>query len=197
MSAATMLACSADEIIMGKQSSLGPIDPQIILQSQYGVRMQSAQAIIDNFERVRKVAIESPGELGAHLPILNQYFPGLVDQCYNAQSLSVGLVSSWLQSYMLKSTQKSKQLSEEIARKLADHMYFKSHSRHIDKEQLCKMGLKVSSLEDDQKLQDLVLSVFHATTLAFQLGTVKIIENHLGNVFITQPTSRPQPTQAR
>ena len=27
MSAATMLACAADEIVMGKQSSLGPIDP--------------------------------------------------------------------------------------------------------------------------------------------------------------------------
>ncbi len=32
MSAGTMLACSADEIIMGKHSSLGPTDPQMIVQ---------------------------------------------------------------------------------------------------------------------------------------------------------------------
>ena len=31
MSAATMLACSANTIMMGKHSFLGPIDPQFIL----------------------------------------------------------------------------------------------------------------------------------------------------------------------
>ena len=29
MSAATMLACACDQIVMGKQSALGPIDPQL------------------------------------------------------------------------------------------------------------------------------------------------------------------------
>lgn len=29
MSAATMIACACDEIIMGKQSAIGPIDPQM------------------------------------------------------------------------------------------------------------------------------------------------------------------------
>jgi ATP-dependent protease ClpP protease subunit len=29
MSAATMIACAADEILMGRQSALGPIDPQL------------------------------------------------------------------------------------------------------------------------------------------------------------------------
>jgi ClpP class serine protease len=38
MSAGTMLACAADEIIMGKQSSIGPIDPQFILQTAVGIQ---------------------------------------------------------------------------------------------------------------------------------------------------------------
>jgi ClpP class serine protease len=32
MSAATMLACSANKIVMGKHSFMGPVDPQMILQ---------------------------------------------------------------------------------------------------------------------------------------------------------------------
>ena len=45
--------------------------------------------------------------------------------------------------------------------------------------------MRVAHLEKDQKEQDLVLSVFHATTHTF-VGTtaVKIIENHLGKAFI-------------
>ena len=46
-------------------------------------------------------------------------------------------------------------------------------------------GLIIEDLESDQKLQDLVLSVFHATMLTFDsgVGVVKIIQNHLGNMF--------------
>jgi len=45
----------------------------------------------------------------------------------------------------------------------------------------------VENLEDDDKLQDLVLSVFHATTHTFDgTGAVKIIENQLGKAFIKQ-----------
>ena len=42
-------------------------------------------------------------------------------------------------------------------------------------------------LEDDQELQELLLSVFHATTHTL-MGTsaAKIIENHMGKAFIKQ-----------
>ena len=36
MSAATMIACTADEIVMGKHSFLGPTDPQLLLCDTYG-----------------------------------------------------------------------------------------------------------------------------------------------------------------
>ncbi len=45
MSAATMIACSSNRIVMGKQSSLGPIDPQIFIQTKFGIRMMPAQDI--------------------------------------------------------------------------------------------------------------------------------------------------------
>ena len=38
MSAATMISCAADEIVMGKHSFLGPTDPQFILATSLGIR---------------------------------------------------------------------------------------------------------------------------------------------------------------
>ncbi|MBQ6152900.1 MAG: hypothetical protein IJJ15_04055 [Ruminococcus sp.] len=43
MSAASMLSCACDEIIMGKQSSIGPIDPQMTLTKPNGVDVTSEQ----------------------------------------------------------------------------------------------------------------------------------------------------------
>lgn len=60
MSAATMLACAADEIIMGKHSFIGPIDPQVIVYTRLGRRAIPAQAIIEQFERAKKECKEDP-----------------------------------------------------------------------------------------------------------------------------------------
>jgi ClpP class serine protease len=46
MSAGTMIACSCNKIIMGKHSSLGPIDPQLLGLPAHG--------IIEEFERARR-----------------------------------------------------------------------------------------------------------------------------------------------
>ena len=55
MSAATMMACTANEIIMGKHSFLGPTDPQLVLSTPLGVRSVPAQATLDQFERCTRV----------------------------------------------------------------------------------------------------------------------------------------------
>ena len=193
MSAATMLACAANEIVMGKQSSLGPIDPQLGLLNEYGVQFLPAQAIIDNFETAKKISSESPQQMGAFLPILGQYHPGLIEQCYEAQALSVELVSKWLRLYMFGGRKRSAGKARRIATHLANHSKFKSHTRHIDMDKAMKLGLKVTPLEEDQTLQDLVLSVFHATTIVFDRRVIKIIENHLGNAFIKQQPFSPGP----
>jgi hypothetical protein len=52
MSAATMMACAADKIVMGKHSYLGPIDPQLRLQTPLGVQQIPAHTILLRGERV-------------------------------------------------------------------------------------------------------------------------------------------------
>lgn len=53
MSAATMISCAADEIVMGKHSFVGPTDPQMLLATQLGMRSVPAQAVLDQFDRAQ------------------------------------------------------------------------------------------------------------------------------------------------
>jgi ClpP class serine protease len=66
-SAATMLALCGDEILMDERSTLGPIDPQIIITTPQGVTSAPVQDILDGFERIRQILKEDPGVLGAYL----------------------------------------------------------------------------------------------------------------------------------
>ena len=182
MSAATMISCSANTIMMGKHSSIGPIDPQFVLQTQLGKQMVPAQAIIDQFDLAKKES-QDPKKLGAWMPILGQYGPALIVQCDNALELSKQLVKSWLFQYMFG--KKSQAKAECISEYLANHKNFKTHGRHIDRAQAKKIGLRIENMEKNQKLQDAILSVFHATTHTLSgTGSVKIIENHLGKAFV-------------
>lgn len=99
MSAATMIACAADVIVLGKHSFLGPIDPQIILNTPLGQRMVPVQAILDQFDRAKEEC-KDPALLGAWLPMLNQYGPDLLVQCKNAGEMAKELVRGWLEAYM-------------------------------------------------------------------------------------------------
>lgn len=186
MSAATMIACASDEIVMGKHSFLGPIDPQFVMNTSLGARSIPAQTIIDQFEKAREECSD-PSRLAVWLPMLQQYGPDLLIQCQNVLNLSPTLVKNWLEKYMFKNEDKPEYLAEQIATWLAKHTEFKIHGKHINRDELRSRGLKITNLEEDQEQQDIILSIFHATTHTFShSGAVKIIENHLGSAFINQ-----------
>ena len=198
MSAATMIACAADEIVLGKHSFLGPIDPQIVINTPLGVRVVAAQSVLDQFNRAKQECREPSGDLGAWIPMLSQYGPDLLVRCEAALKMSKELVTTWLKSYMFKDTEIAEEKSLTVSNWLADHQNFMSHSRHIARHDIEKKGLTVIRLENDEMLQDLSLSVFHTTTLTFAgTSAVKIVENHIGNAFIKQhmPQSQSAPIQ--
>lgn len=182
MSAATMLACAANRIVMGKHSFLGPIDPQFILQTPLGIQAVPAHAILDQFRKAQDEC-KNPQLLSSWLPILSQFGPALLVQCENAIKLAQELVSNWLEAYMFKKRKPNP--SKEIAEKLSSHGDFKSHGRHISMAKARGLGLVIDALEDDHDFQERVLSVFHATMHTFSATpAVKIIENHLGRAFV-------------
>ncbi|WKW11243.1 hypothetical protein Strain138_000479 [Pseudogemmatithrix spongiicola] len=181
MSAATMLSCAADEIVMGAHSSLGPIDPQLITP----MGAIPAQAILQQFERALNECAD-PKKLGAWAPMLPQYGPALLAQCENASGLAAELVATWLERWMFKGMPDAKTRAEKIALKLADHGSFKSHGRPVHRELARTLGFVVRDLEADQELQDKVLSVFHATMHVFSMNpsAAKLIENQRDRAFV-------------
>ncbi|MBL0911344.1 MAG: S49 family peptidase [Bacteroidia bacterium] len=176
MSAGTMIAFCAREIIMGKQSNLGPIDPQM-----GGI---ACQAILDEFETAKQDLRQNPASAPLWQVIISKYHPTLLGSCQRAIEWSERMVHNWLLNNMCAGDEDK---VNKILKTFGDHKEQKSHARHISKKECETSGLNIISLEDDQNLQDLVLSAHHAFMHSFShTYAVKIIENHLGNAYIEQ-----------
>lgn len=190
MSAGTMLACSADVIVMGKQSSIGPIDPQFILQTSVGIQALPAHAILEQFKKAQDDCAANPKNLNSWLPMLSQYGPALLVRCQDQIDFGKELIGNWLRAYMFK--EEGVATANRIAKYLSDHANFKTHGKHINIETAKQIGLKVEQLESNQMFQDKVLSAFHATTHTLSSTTVtKVIANHNGNCFLKQFNASP------
>lgn len=191
MSAATMWAFAGNEIVMGKHSQLGPIDPQLVTP-QGAI---PARAILDQFDRAKKECSENPAVLGAWLPILQQYGPALIEQCENAEKLAKRLTTEWLTSYMFANAKGAQRKAERIVEFFVDHREHQSHALGIDRDQARKRGAVIVNLEKSQALQDAVLSVHHAAIHTLTGPAIKIVENHLGRGFfkVTQAVQAQMP----
>lgn len=187
MSAATMLACAADTIVMGKHSAIGPIDPQLIFPRRDGIlHTTSAQSILDEFATAKKEVNEDNATIPLWITKIENYPPGFLTQCQTAIDSSIQRVRNWLKLYMLKDNPDK---ADEISEWLGSEKDHKAHGKPITRDLAKQKGLTITDLEDDQKLQDLVLSIFHATSITFEITPcVKIIENHNGvgmyNLFV-------------
>jgi len=184
MSAATMVALSGDEIVMGQHSQLGPIDPQVIISTPEGPRSAPAKAILNQFE-LAKEQCKDTSNLAAWMPILRSYAPGLLTQCEDSRKLAVTMVSTWLRKYMFANDSEALKKSAAIANWFADYENFHSHLRRVGRDKVSEIGVNVIPLEKEHDLQDAVLSIHHATMHTFS-GTpaVKIIENHHGRAWV-------------
>ena len=177
MSAGTMIACACKEILMGKQSSLGPVDPQF-----GGI---PAHGVIEEFQRAYEEIRVDPAKVPVWQPIIAKYPPAFVGECQKAVVWSETLVRGWLADGMLKDDKDKDQKIERIVKELTNHALTLSHSRHLSAQRCLEMGLAVKMIEDDQKLQDAILSAHHASMLTMsQTPACKIIENHKGVAFI-------------
>ena len=184
MSAATMVACAGNVVVMGSHSRLGPTDPQLLLTTPMGERMVAAHDVLTQFDQARQECANA-AILPAWLPMLAQYGPDLLAHCENSIELATSLVRLWLSTYMFAGQADADEGADRIATWLGTRGNHNSHGRMLTRESLTEQGLRIERLEADQVLQDLALSVFHATTHTFS-GTpaTKIIENHLGRAFV-------------
>jgi hypothetical protein len=193
-SAATMIALGCDEIVMGRHSELGPIDPQILVPVPEGRRYAPAIAILRDFRRAQSEVAADVNTLPAWTPILRSYIGGMVEFCTQQITLAQEVVAGWLEQHMLAHPDakvpkpKREQTAVEIAAYFgSEYSYdrFRTHGRPMRIEELQKVpGLVVRELEADNALQDAVLSIYHALDLTFGAPVLKIVENHLGARFV-------------
>lgn len=174
MSGGTMLSCISKEIVMGKHSSIGPIDPQFGGIPCYGV--------IEEFEKAKNEITQNPQTIPLWQMIINKYHPTFIGSCYKAIELSTDLVKKWLEDgEMFKDDPDKDKKIKRIIAYLNNNSDTKIHSRHISDEKAKELGLKIYNLEEDDAFQDAVLSIHHCYMHTFSNSSaVKIIENHNG-----------------
>lgn len=183
MSGGTIMACACKEILMGKQSSLGPIDPQI--------NGRSASGILSEFYRANEEIKQDSSKIHVWGPVIARYFPSLIETCEKAISWSKELAYEYLSGSMFKDELKSEQRSTEkkinsIIELLTNLNLTKSHARHIPTPVCKNSGLKIKEIEKDQDLQDIILSIHHASALTIMnTSAVKIIENQNSKAYIS------------
>jgi hypothetical protein len=193
MSAATMWALACNRIVMGKHSQLGPIDPQMITPTgQF-----PARGIVQQFERAKREVSADPSLLGAWVPILQQYGPALLEECEKAEQLARSLVAEWLRDYMFAGKKDAADMAEAIATWFSEYGASQSHSLGIDRDKARAEvpDLVIENLEDDQDLQDAVLSVHHSMIHTLSGSAVKIVENHIGKAFVSHQQVMQVPVQ--
>ncbi len=184
MSAATMISLAADEILMGAHSQLGPIDPQFTVFTPEGPRSAPGQAIKDQFD-MAKEQCQNPANIGAWLPILRSYLPGLLAQCDHQRQLAEEFAARSLERYMFAGDDNAGDKARQTAAWFADFKEFRSHGRRVGRDEARAQGLNVLDLEADHDLQDAVLSVHHAVEHTLSAtGTAKLIENQHGRAWI-------------
>lgn len=161
MSAGTMISLASNRIVMGRQSQLGPIDPQFLMNGG----AISARAIVDQFTRARDEILANPMSAHAWAPVLGSIGPALLQEASNALEYAESMVRRWLESYMLAGNAGA---SAAAATHFNDASVHKSHGRRIDRTEARAQGLIIEDLENSQPLQEAVLTAYHLCTIIFE-----------------------------
>lgn len=180
MSAGTMIAISCPTIIMGKESSLGPVDPQF-----HGISCQEA---VDEFDQAVAAVSANPASLGLWQVRISKYSPTFLVSCKNALDWSKSYTKNWLaRNYQLDDAS-----ADNMSKPFVDHSESKSHARHFSIDQCKSFGLNILDLESDNDLQDLILSLHHTYMIFFDKSTAfKAVENQLGARYLRIQNGNP------
>lgn len=191
-SAGTIMTLSADDIMMTESGSLGPIDAQI----KIGRSQSSAYDYMEWIKEKRSEA-EKVGKLNPFdATMVAQISPGELNGVDNALNFATDLVADWLPKYKFKNwkitdTRKIKVTKEmkekrakEIVERLVNHTYWRSHGRSIKIDGLEKIGLKISKIDDNKTLADLVYRIQTVISLLYSVSSIyKIFATQEDKIF--------------
>ncbi len=178
MSAGTIMVMSGNEILMGPESTLGPIDAQLAWKD----RGHSADAFLKGLERI-KAEVEATKILPkVYIPMLSNLSPGDIENAENAQEFGRILVEDWLVKYKFKNWDKhsksGKQVTEkekktrakEIAKELSKQSKWKTHARPIRLPDLIDLGIQITNYQDKPELCEAIRR-YYTLFLMFMAST--------------------------
>lgn len=185
-SAATLLSLGADTIVMGENSQLGPIDPQVFVP-QLGM-MLPAKAVLEAYVDLTTKQAPTAGEITVIAQSLNAVF---VKWCRQSMDRSKQLAEDWLATWM-HSGDPAK--ANAIANELAEGARFtNSHGQVITWKDAVDIGLQIEHLETDDKLWKLIWELYVRTEVGLrQSQGIKAIETKTGG-FTTPGVQSPIP----
>lgn len=176
MSVGTMLACMARCIHLSEESSLGVIDPIVDGFSAHGVLTEYRQATAEIKSDESKIPVWQA--------VLGKYPPVLIPRCKDAVLWSRELTEKWLLNGAFAASENREKAAKAVAERLCDPSAKGGHTRHIRMEEAVKIGLRITSLENNNELKRLVYQVHHANLHSLRtMPTSKIIENQHGTGF--------------
>lgn len=162
MSAGTMIALGCDKVVMGRQSQLGPTDPQIIV----GSRAYSAHSIVEQSEEAKEEVANSPVLAHAWAPVLRSFAPALLQEARKSITYGQTLVQEWLTKHMFSEYSDAEGLASKVAAHFGGNQHG-SHGRRIDRDEARRQGAAIEDLEEDQNLQEETLILYHISTIIF------------------------------
>ena len=165
MSAGTILALSGDRIFMGKDSALGPIDPQV--NKKIGEENQWVPVVsyINKFDELVAKSRNNALSPAEYMMMEKQFNLPELEMFKQSIEYTKELLRLWLSQYKFKdwvdkNTGKPKtceektKRAEEVADILNDQNVWHNHSRQIHREALTDMvKLKIDNIEDNQNLK--------------------------------------------
>ncbi len=182
-SAGTIIVLSGNEILMTKSGSLGPIDAQV----RIGRSVISAYDYCEWIENKRDEAEKMGGLNPFDATMIAQISPGELSGVSHSLEFAKDLVVDWLAKYKFKdwvvtetrgssvTDDMRSQKAEGIAKCLTNHGKWRSHGRSLKIDDLENIGLRITKVDDDTNLSDIVyrihtiIRILYSSTSAYKI----------------------------
>lgn len=193
-SAGTIIVLSGDEILMTETGSLGPIDAQMKIGRSTVSAYDYMEWVDDKREEAKKQGSLNPFDA----TMVAQITPGELRGVFNSLKFAEDLVVEWLIKYKFKkwtttetrkipvTEEMKKKRATEIAGELIDHSKWKMHGRSIKIDDLEGIGLKITGVDDDPKLAEIIYRIQTVCRMFFDSTSIfKIFATEDNKIFRT------------
>lgn len=204
-SAGTIIAMSADEILMEPSSALGPIDAQIGSQG----KVFSAGALLEGLDKIKREVAETGVLNKAYIPILQGISPGEIEHARNAQEFAKTLVTDCLVRYKFKywhthsstgqevTDDEKRRRAGEIADQLRDHARWLTHGRSIKLDDFAQMRLLMSDYAENAPLAEAIRRYHTLLRMTFDTNVYKVFETPVSQIYrFIMPVGEARPGKA-